>query len=343
MPRESHLAVALALLVLLAGCNTFGAPGTQRDPFDVDEPTTTAGDQQNSSPVIAFDPLQNTTPEPWALLEAHFNSLEGRAYAVNYTSVQRAENGTIVTADNWSTIYGSDHETGLQTWTARRSNRQTGRQLYTNGTHVWIRSIANDSNDSDDGDEGDPRLMLDANQEPVPPTEAFVQVGRPTLRNALQSMNVTNVEALDTVPSTVDEPVFRISATDVLFMGPSANMTQSNVTMIVSESGHIVEYYHEFAYIKDGERITGTVRLEYRVFGVQKIDPPAWVPNTTADRAPIDEHRRPAPRSIETNGGQRPSTAPTLDVSPTSFLPTLWARPTRGTLAGPVADRVTPR
>lgn len=301
--RTSVLALGIVVLVVLAGCNSFGAGEPDREPFDVDQHQTSTDPAGDAAPVIAFDPVENTVPDAWALLDAHETTLEGTSYTVHLTHVERGPNDSIVAAQNWTTSYGSNQTTVRQTRSMQTPNRSLTLHLYSNGTHVWERRITNDPT------ENTTRLLQDANGDPVPLDAAVLEPSRSILERGLQSMNVTAVESLDTVPSSVDEPVFEITAREVNLAGIPGSDKRSLLTLYVTESGQLIEYYHRYSYVQDGERNHGETRIEFRYRGVGTIDPPGWVPATTNDSSTLYQRPMPASNQVPSLNRPRPDLA----------------------------------
>jgi len=272
--RTSAVLIAL-VLVVLAGCSSFGGVPTTRQPFDVEDTTATPStttEREDLPPVIAFDPVANTAPNAFDLVDAHYRHLDGRSYTVQYDRVQRYANGTTFSSDEWTTTFGPDRSRYVQDRRSTLGNWTIHRQLYSNGSAVWSWTRFNDTNDPII------RLLQSPRGEPVPPANVAVRATPSTLRSGLASTNVTGVRALDTVPSDVNEPVFLVTANETTTSNPFGDRTLSvSMLLIVTEEGRIVEYALETTFVEDGERFHAQTRVQFRGVGRVTVDRPAWV------------------------------------------------------------------
>ncbi|WP_323676988.1 hypothetical protein [Halorubellus sp. PRR65] len=284
MPRTSVVLAVLAVVVL-AGCSSFGGVATTREPFDVDEPTrTTTETPADRPPVIAFDPMADTAPGAFDLVEAHYRQLAGFSYTAAYEHVERDANGTVYTSDRWTTTFGPNRSTYVQDRRSTLGNRSVHRQLYSNGSAVWQWQRL------DDSDDPTVRLVRSPEGAPVPPTEVSVRAAPGILQAGLAATNVTEVTALDTVPSSVDEPVFRVVANETATPNPFGDRTLDvSLTLFVTEEGRIVEYTLERTFVEDGRQRRAVTRVQFRGVGRVTVDRPDWVPANGSDATATTE------------------------------------------------------
>lgn len=283
MTRTSAALLVLALVVL-AGCSSFGGVSTTRQPFDVEETTTTPsteGTAVDPPPVIAFDPVADAAPGAFDLVEAHYSKLSGRSYTVQYDRVERYANGTVRSSERSTTAYGSERSRYVQERRASIGDWTLQRQLYANGSAVWSRTLYNESSDPS------VRLLQSPRGEPVPPANVAVRAVPSALQSGLIATNVTEVQALETVPSGVTEPVFQVTANETATPNPFGDRTVSvSLLLIVTEEGRIIEYSLETTFVEDGERVHSLTRVQFRGVGRVTVDRPKWVPtneSTTSD------------------------------------------------------------
>ncbi|WP_227130855.1 hypothetical protein [Halorubellus salinus] len=279
---RTTVVLAVLAVVVLAGCSSFGDVATTRDPFDVDEPTgtTTTKSSADRPPVIAFDPVGNTAPGAFDLVEAHYRTLEGLSYTVQYDHVQRYANGTVLTSDRWTTTFGPNRTTYVQDRRSTLRNRTAHRELYANGSAVWQRQAL------DDRDDPTVRLLRSPTGDPVPPTEVSVRAAPGLIEAGLVATNVTDVTALDTVPSGVNEPVFRVVANETATPNAFGDRTVDvSLTLIVTEEGRIIEYSLERTFVEDGRELQSTTRVQFHGVGRATVDRPDWVPGAQGNES----------------------------------------------------------
>jgi len=277
-------ALAVVALLVLAGCSTFGGVATTREPFDVGNPPTDGPPTEDGSgdrpPVIAFDPLQDTAPEPFALAEAHEDALLGRSYTVDYTHRETYANGSRRIARNWTTTFGQNRSRFRQYRDATFGNDTVRRQLYANGTHVWATERSNGRRIEA------PQLLQTPNGDPLPPSDALLRAAPAALRSGLLAMSVTDVTKLDTTPSGVDAPLFKVEGNETTTPNPFGNETRNaSFTLFVTEAGRVVEFTYAYTYERNGEVVHARTRVQYRNVGTATVERPEWVPGATT-RAP---------------------------------------------------------
>ena len=293
MTRTSAVVVVL-VLVVLAGCSSFGGVSTTRQPFGVEDTTTpsaTATEPEDRPPVIAFDPAANTAPNAVDLVEAHYGQLDGRSYTVQYDRVQRFENGTVFSSDAFATTFGVDRSRYVQDRRSTLGNWTIDRQLYANGSTVWSRTRINESSNAT------VRPLQSPSGDPVPPSNVAVRAAPTTLRSGLAATNVTSVRALDTVPSGVDEPVFEVTANETATSNPFGDRTLSvSLLLIVTQEGRIIEYELEATFVEDGQRFHTQTRVQFHGVGRVTVDRPDWVPrNGSGTSSATVDSTRPTP------------------------------------------------
>jgi hypothetical protein len=291
VPRP-YVVLAVLVLVVLAGCSGFGGVTTTREPFGVaDPPTATSADDDgrvDPPPAIGFDPLHDTAPDPFNLTEAHQRTLSGRPYTVTYTYTETYVNGTPRVTDRWTTTFGPSRSTYLQNRTSSLRDDVLKRQVYANGTHVWGRTI-----DPRTGNES-VRLLRAADGTSLDPVAATVRGAPTAIRTGLVAMQVTDVTKLDTVPSGVEEPLFRVIGTETRTPNPFGDRTlNASFTLIVTEDGRIIEYVLERTYVANGVTLHAITRVQYSHVDTATVDRPTWVPanaSTTIDAGTIQDH-----------------------------------------------------
>lgn len=268
MVRAASLLVVA--LVVLAGCSTFADVDTAREPFDVADQSTTATTNTTQTPVIAFDPLYDTAPDPYVLVNAHYDELANDPYHVEYRSTLSYANGTTIERLNWTTTYATNRSTYLQVRQSDYQNRSVTRQLYANGTHVY-------SLERFDGANASVRLLRRPDGERMRPIDALVRSAPATIRSALVVMNVTGVRSLDVTPAGVDEPVFVVTMNETGLSDPYGDeTTNASLTLYVTESGRIVEFLHTYTFVRDGVTIHGSEHVQFYPVERDPIDRPEW-------------------------------------------------------------------
>lgn len=301
-------ALAVVALLLLAGCSGFGGLGTTREPLDVDPVETTTAEPDDRPPVIAFDPVQDTAPSPFDIVEAHEDVLTGRSYAVDLHRTQTYANGTRIYVEDRTTTFGANRSRYVHRSVASLRNSSIERRLYANGTHAWSWTSRN-------GGPASVSLLETAQGEPAPPSTTIAQDPSAVVLSGLVAGEVTDVEALDTVPSGVDDPVFRVVLNRTKTEDPYGDETlNSTITLIVTEEGRIVEYYHRYAYVRNGATVHAEVRVQYLSVDVATVDRPDWVPtNGTTDGTTT--------RAVFEPTTERASTAASRAPDPTAEAP----------------------
>lgn len=277
---RTTVVLAVLAVVVLAGCSSFGDVATTREPFDVDESTrtTTTESSADRPSVIAFDPVANSAPGAFDLLDAHYRTLTGLSYTVKVDHVERYANGSVFTSDEWTTTFGPNRSTYVQDRRSTLRNRSAHRQLYANGSAVWQRLAL------DGRDEPTVRLLRSPAGDPVPPTEASVRAAPGLIQAGLLATNVTEVTALDTVPSGVSEPVFRVVANETATPNAFGDRTVDvSLTLIVTEEGRIIEYSLERTFVEGGRELQSVTRVQFRGVGRVTVDRPDWVPSATGN------------------------------------------------------------
>lgn len=129
---------------------------------------------------------------------------------------------------------------------------------------------------------------------PVVP-DAVNRPGTPTILEGLYQTNVTAVVRVPQAPDRVDEPVYRIRATEST--APGASVENVSLTVTVTESGRVLEYEYVRVRRNDtGANVTVRTPIGYRGVDDTTVRRPAWVPgNTTGDvnvgRGTVVPHR----------------------------------------------------
>jgi len=311
----TRAALAVAALLCLAGCSGVGGVGTTREPLDVDGVDTATTPPKDPPPVIAFDPVADTAPEPFAIVEAHEDVLAGRSYTVDLDRRLTYANGTTRFASDRTTTFDANRSRFVQRRTATFGNDSMERRLYANGTHAWAWT-------SQGGENASVSLLTSRAGEPVPPSTTTVEDPRDVVLAGLVAHAVTDVSALASVPTGVDEPVFRVVLNRTANDDPYGDETlNSSVTLIVTEDGRIIEYHHEYAYVVDGVTVHGETRVQYQAIDAATVDRPDWVPENASGNAsaPVDG---PVPAAVTAaNVGRSRSPTPTAfgpDTAPTA-------------------------
>lgn len=287
--RSVLVVVVVAVLVGLAGCNAFGGVPTARETFGVGDeegPSTTrdTGSVDGGEPVIAFDPLRDTAPAAFDLVDAHYDALDGESYQVEYTHLVQRANRTVL-SEAVTTTYSANHSRYVHHRVSSVQNETVVRYRYSNGSHVWIRN---------------------GNTSPVAPISRTASVkangiaatpnpprpARAALERGLVAMQATDVRALDTVPSGVERQLFRVTMTESTLANPYGDRTlDATLTLFVTESGRIVEYHYAYSYVEDGQTFHVETRVEFRGFGTVTVDRPDWASSNATRQTPQTSHR----------------------------------------------------
>jgi hypothetical protein len=265
-------ALLVGVLVVLAGCGSFAGVETAREPFDVETtpPTATSSTNTTQAPVIAFDPLHDTAPDPFVLVNAHYDTLANEPYTVTYRRSLTYANETLIERRNWTTTYHVNRSRYLQDRQSAYRNRSVTRELYANGTHVYSRSRIGDANAT-------VRLIRGPNGVPTAPADALVRAAPSTIRSALVVMNVTGVRSLDATPSGFDEPLFVVTMNRTSVTDPYGDETlNASLTLYVTEGGRIVEFIHTYTFVRNGATIQGFEHVLFHPVENDSIDRPDW-------------------------------------------------------------------
>jgi hypothetical protein len=273
---SSRFAAGLAVvaLVLLAGCGAVTDAPQTRSPFAVNDSEYTAREAVGNGSVLAFDADRDHAPDPDALLDGHRAALAERSYTLEATESVTRRDGTTAFREATTVRVASDHSVYEVTTIAKASDGPRGTvDRYANGTHVWERQAI--------GNETTVGLRTSTGR-PVPPS-AVNGTGSRIIMEGLSRTNVTSVVRVTDAPERVDEPVYRIRATEP--STPSATVENVSLTLTVTEPGRVLEYEYVRVRRNDtGATVTVRTAIEYESVGGTTVRRPNWVPeNATRD------------------------------------------------------------
>jgi hypothetical protein len=268
-------AIAVVALVLLAGCGAGIDDLQTRSAFGVNDSEYTAREAVRNGSVLAFDADRDHAPDPDVLLDGHRAALAGRSYTLETTESVTRPDGTTAFREAATIRVASDHSVYEATTIAKPSDGPRGTvDRYANGTHVWERQAI--------GNETTVDLRTSAGR-PVPPS-AVNRTGRPTITAGLYETNVTDVVRATDALDGVDEPVYRIRATES--STPASTVENVSLTLTVTASGRVLEYeYVRVRQTDTGATVTVRTSIEYRTVDETTVRRPDWVPeNASRDR-----------------------------------------------------------
>lgn len=262
--RRTSLAVALASLVVLAGCGT-SAPDTDEStltPAPVPEagrPTATAGSGE-----LAPGLRETGVVDPGRLVAAHAATLATTSFTVRQSVVRRYPNRTV--ASRYETVVRLSADKRRFHYVLRQANRRDGRlhetriERFSTGEHVFERV-------RQDGATRYDRVR-------APGVRAFLPANASN-RRALERL-------LDRVDTTVTGRLVRNGAT-LYRVGIENGRTDApplenvSLTALVAESGLVSEYRVEYDVTHGGVRHHVVVEVAYTRLGETTVERPAWV------------------------------------------------------------------
>jgi len=300
--RHALLAVLVALLIVLAGCNAFGGtdsptesatsvPTVRSTPTEApDSPSTSAGEETTTGtpgvgsypPGVSADGIS----APFSLASAHAGALENRSYTVRTAYEIRYQNGTVYAGDSITATVGPGDDTYRYRRTVR--GKATGVlgmtngsiHLYANGS-VVVRRFVVGTNATE------PFVVRDANGDPVPPHDVFPLAPYDRIGTAFSRLSNVSVERLN-------DSAYRVRATEsatesVRIRAISVrNVSLETFTATITADGLVREYRYRLRGTVDGHAVTVTKRYRYADVGNTTVEAPPWYDEVLENATALD-------------------------------------------------------
>lgn len=331
-------ALAVALLLVLAGCSSLGgAGGSDRTAYDVPSRTPSVGGP--GPPGVANDSVES----PFLLVQSHVGTLSLDSFHVVRERTVRRPDGTVVRAERVDARVSTDRqqyhirvdrrgtavdpETRVVYASVRDGVRRGVRQATVidarleDGQVVSAREIAREYGAviyPEDVLGIDPNYRDRLYRYLTVTDDAVVRPLQPGVGPDLDATTGTRyqVEALTT------------SDHRLLTVGPNETVANVSVRFVADERGLILEMVASYVVSRDGERLRVTERIAYPALGNVSVTRPDWfdrvadevaaTATTTGDRAPNSSVADP---SDDSDPRDRAPTDPGPDLSPPSTDP----------------------
>lgn len=271
--------VAVALLLVVAGCGSPGGSGTPTGTADSPTASPTATAAGNGTGAAAIPGVTDgALTDPAALADAHEaallnDSFETRLVANATERVPTSGNTTSVV--NTSTLQQVVAEADGQPYQYRLRNRVLGTQF-----DVW----ANESVEVTRAMQGGTVFRYQFGE----PQSASLVTGSDMLRSylSLGNYSVTNTTTRDgTTLVTLSADELAVEETDGLFVRNSENVSNYSSTVVVDGEGRVRSLDVRAAYTVEGR--AGTIDVSYRIVRVGGVQTqrPDWVATAFERRA----------------------------------------------------------
>ncbi|MFT4889392.1 MAG: hypothetical protein ACI9YT_000301 [Halobacteriales archaeon] len=293
--RHALLAVLVALLIVLAGCNAFGVtdsppesatsvPTVRPTPTEApDSPSTSAGEETTTGTAVAGSYPPGVSGDgisaPFSLASAHEGAIDNRSYTVRTAYEIRYHNGTVYAGDRVAATVGpGDDSYQYRRYRYRRSvyGKATGVlgatngtiHLYANGSVVFRRIVAGTN-------ATEPFVVRDVNGDPVPPHDVFPLAPYDRIGTAFSRLSNVSVER-------VNDSTYRVRATEsatesVRIRGfPIRNVSLETFTATITANGLVRKYRYRRRGTVEGHAVTVTKRYRYADVGNTTVEAPPW-------------------------------------------------------------------
>lgn len=258
--------VAVACLVVLAGCGGLSATGT---PAPATETGTAVVDSHTPTPEAVFPPgvTRSGVDDPEALATAHGSTLSTAAYTTNHTTTVTFENGTVYAATTRTATVADDRRY-LATVTQRGARTPVGFaqrvSYYADGESLRRQVVGWNGTATVQPREESPR-------------DALARLGvadDDRVYQLLSSATTTAVSAADGDGALV------IELTGASPAAPSfvTDASLATATLTVTGEGVVTDLTVTYDATVDGEPVTVETSVRYTVDGAS-VDPPEWAAN----------------------------------------------------------------
>lgn len=304
MRRPALRAVALAVLVVTAGCSGF-ASSPQAD----GDATTTAPEQATSTEEVAATdrttaPEETTTTaesetdaelapgltergveDAMALVGAHRERLGGESLTIDALTVERYENGTVRNESRQTTRTAANRTRYRILVNTTAPNGITGAdgegELWANGTHVFHARETNGTTNYS--------LFFDARSEPAD-TRDYLRgdlTSSDRLLVLFTAFESERVERVDDGNAAAPER-YRVTASDLAhpdFVADGSAVENATLEAVIESDGPDSAFVREYAVRYeteiDGETVRVTERIEHSDIGETTVERPEWFDGET--------------------------------------------------------------
>ncbi|WP_435147693.1 hypothetical protein [Halobaculum sp. P14] len=278
-------AVAVAVLVVTAGCGAVGGPGGSGD------------DARTVNPALRETPTATATPTPgpppgvgrgnvsvWVVTNAHEDALDGRSVTVRYRRTVVAANGTALATvtetrrrDGDALLYelrtggANPNAVAVPSWNA---------SVWTNGTWTATRRVFGERGPP--GEDGSGGAVRYGTVDGRPAWSGVDGTGADLLRATLAPLT------LEYAGTTTrgGERLFVLRATDAWAAdGYPSGVSNVSLAAFVTADGVVRSYRLRYDAVYGGVRATSTARFRVTGVGTTTVDRPAWVADAVAAAA----------------------------------------------------------
>lgn len=256
-------ALAVAVLLVLAGCNAPGAdptPAASVTPAPVPDDPTTPTPSGQLAPGVGAEAVN-----AGRLASAHERTLSRSSYTVNQTQRQTFANGTV--RSRYVTVARFAAAPGRFAVTLRQTDRRDGRPVtrsvrrFGDGERTYEAVTENGTTTYGqlrwpDGSLRDPRRVYPGN-----------------LTNARSIARLFSLVEMRPVDRSENGTVRLRSRTNVS-LPPLSNVS---VTAVVSRRGVVRSYRVTYRTVRAGEPVATTVAVSYSRVGTTTVERPGWV------------------------------------------------------------------
>jgi hypothetical protein len=300
MTRNGLLAVVVALLLVLSGCNTLqgtDTPTASPTPVPTLQPTSTQPSGATSTDTMGERTTETADPDfsppgispdgisaPFTVASVHGDVLRNDSYTMREFSEIRYTNGTVVTSEHITANIGPDdtrylyRRTVIGTATALLGGGNGTIVNYANGSVVFRKTVV-------EGTVTGPVLVLDGDGEPASPMA--VNHGANTNRIGTAFSRLSNVSV-----TRVNDTAVRIHATEFVpdsirfDARPIHDVSLDSFSATITTDGFVRTYRYSFEGSLDGHPVMVTRRVRYSDVGTTTVEAPPWydeaVENATA-------------------------------------------------------------
>lgn len=262
-------ALAVAALLLLAGCNAPAGPAGPSTETRTVTPVPVPSVEATATPDGQFAPgIRDGEVNGERLADAHARALGDTSYTVNQTIVQRYSNGTL--RSRYVTVARFTATPGRFAATLRQIDRRDGRltertvRRYGDGENAYAAVTEENTTRYQrlrwpDGEPRDPRLVYPENL-----TNA---------RSIARVFSLVETRAVDTVEANGTRYA-RLESVGNATLPPLTNVS---VTALVSERGVLRSYRVTYDVSRSEGGVRATVAVSYTRVGETTVSEPPWL------------------------------------------------------------------
>lgn len=269
--------LAVAVLLLLAGCNAPAGPADPSTATRTVTPVPVPADGSTTTPDGQFAPgVRDDGVDGERLAGAHARALANASYAVNQTLVQRYANGTL--RSRYVTVARFTETPGRFAATLRQTDRRDGRLVertvrrYGDGDAAYAAITEENATRY--------RRLRWPDGEPRDPQQVYPE-NLTNVRSIARVFTLVETRVVDTVEMDGTRYA-RVESAPNATLPPLANVS---VTALVSERGVIRSYRVTYDVSRSEESVRATVAVSYTRVGETTVSEPPWldrVDNRTA-------------------------------------------------------------